>query len=144
MDENNSIIKLVNEGMKMEMQNKIDLAQNLFIQAWDESSNDWEKCIAAHFVSRHQNNHEDTLKWNMESLNRANKVLEDKIKNYYPSLYLSVGISYENLGNYIEAKKYYNLAFEKIPDLSTDKNNEEYNKGIRESILERKNNLSKN
>jgi len=67
--------------------------------------------------------------------------ISKKVKSYYPSLYLNMGTSYESLGNYTEAKKYYDLAFEKIPDLPTDKDNESYSKGVRESILERRNRL---
>lgn len=141
MDENNQIIKLVHEGMKMERENKIDQAQNLFMQAWNSSSNDHEKCISAHFVARHQNSPENTLKWNMESLNRANDVSKEKVRSYYSSLYLNAGVSYEDLDNYSEAMKYYDLAFKKLPDLPTDKDSESYSKGVRESILERRNKL---
>ena len=125
----------------MEREGKIECAQDLFIKAWGTSSDNQEKCIAAHFVAQHQNSPEDTLKWNIESLNRAKDTPHEKVKSYYPSLYLGIGISYENLDNYMEAKKYYDLAFEKIPDLPTDKDNEFYSKGIRESILERRNRL---
>lgn len=141
MDKNNSIIKLVHEGMKMEREGKIDQAQNLFMQAWDSSSNDHEKCIAAHFVARHQDNFENTLKWNTECLNRADKVPKHKVKSYFPSLYLNMGISYEDLGNYSKAKKYYDLAFKRLPDLPTDKDNEQYSKGVRDTIFERRNRL---
>lgn len=128
----------------MERGNKIDQAQNLFMQAWNSSSNNHEKCIAAHFVARHQNNFEDTLKWNTTSLNRANKVAKvakNEVKSYYPSLYLNIGISYENLGNYLVAKKYYDLAFKRLSDLPNDKDNEQYSKGVRDTIFERRSGL---
>ena len=141
MDEHNPIIKLVNEGMKSERKGKIERAQELFVKAWKTSSDNHEKCIAVHFVARHQNSPEDTLKWNIESLNRAKDAPQEKVKSYYPSLYLSIGISYENFGNHMEAKKYYNLAFEKISDLPTGKDSGFYSKGVRESILERRNGL---
>jgi len=124
----------------MERAGRIDEAQKLFMQAWNSSSNNYEKCIATHFVARHQNSPEDTLKWNIESLNRAKDAPQEKVKSYYPSLYLSIGISYENLGNHIKAKKYYDLAFEKISDLPTDdKNNGSYSKDVRKTILEKRN-----
>ncbi len=144
IDENNHIIKLIHEGVKMKQEGKIDQAQNLFMQAWNNSLDDHEKCIAAHFIALiawHQNNFEDNLKWNVESLNRANKVPEDKVKSYYPSLYLNIGISYEGLGNYPEAEKYYKLALKRLPDLPTGKANKQYSKGVRDTIFERKNRL---
>ena len=141
MDKNNQIIKLVQEGMKVEKEGKIDLTQKIFMKAWNAASNDHEKCIAAHFVARNQDNPEETLRWNLEALVRAEKASSEEIKSYYPSLYLCIGISYENLKNYTDAKKYYELAFDKIPDLSKDKENESYNKGVIDNIINRKNNL---
>ena len=138
MDKNNPIIRLVNKGTELEKEKRVDDAQKLFVQAWNEATNDWEKCIAAHFVARHQTSPEESLKWNMESLTQANNVHEPIIRGYYPSLYLAVGTSYEKIGNVIEAKRYYQLAFERISDLPTDPENEHYSKGVRETILERK------
>ena len=106
MDKNNAIIKLFHKGMQEECVGSISSAQELFVQAWDEASNDWEKCIAAHFVARNLSKPEDKLKWNLESLSRADKVHNDEIKTYYPSLYLNIGLSYEILVNYAEARKY--------------------------------------
>ncbi|GEM_PF-5674055 len=80
MDENNRIIKFVSEGMKLEREGKIKRAQELFTKAWKTSSDNHEKCIAAHFVARHQNSPEDTLKWNMESLSQANGASQKKLK----------------------------------------------------------------
>lgn len=125
----------------MEQEGKVNLAQKIFIEAWNVASNNHEKCIAAHFVARNQDNPEETLRWNMEALNKADKVQKEEMKAYYPSLYLCIGISYESLKNYTEAKKYYDLAFENIPDLSQDKDNEIYNKGIVNNIIDRRNKI---
>ena len=143
MDKDNPIVKLVNQGMEMEQENKIEFAKILYLQAWDEAMNDQEKCVAAHFVARQQDNPEDALKWNIESLNYANKVSTEEVKSYYPSLYLNIGKSYEELGNNNEAEKYYNLALDKIHDLSRGINNEKYNKGIEETIIEKRNKFKK-
>ena len=76
-------------------------------------------------------------------LDFANRIDYIKVKSYYPSLYLNVGISYEESGNYPEAKKYYDLACEKILDLPTDKENEKYSAGVKKAIFERREKLDK-
>lgn len=141
MDKNNPIIKLVQSGKVLEKDGKTKEAHDVFMQAWESASDDQEKCIAAHFVARNQNSSEEALKWNLEALAKADRFLNKEIKSYYPSLYLCVGISYENLKNYIDAKKYYELAFERISDLSKDKENETYNKEIIDNIVDRKNKI---
>ena len=144
MKVDNSIIKLVHKGMLLEKDGKIKEAQDVFMQAWECASSEHEKCIAAHFVSRNQINPEESLKWNLEALANAEKVSDEEIKSYYPSLYLCVGISYEDLKNYPEAKKYYDLAFERIIDLPKNKENEAYNKMVVDNIKDRKSKILKN
>lgn len=134
MNKNNPIVKLVNEGMKMEKSGKINFARNLYMKAWNSASNNQEKCITAHFVARQQNSPKNALKWNIKSINYANKTKKE-VKGYYPSLFLNIGISYENLGKITEANKYYELAFEKISDLPESKESKKYNQEIRKNIL---------
>jgi hypothetical protein len=43
-------------------------------------------------------------------LNHANAVTDERVKEFYPSLYLNMGQAYENLGNPVEAQRYYKLA----------------------------------
>ncbi len=114
----------------MERKNKPDDAHALYMKAWAESSNNYEQCIAAHFAARQQKDLEETLRWNIEALNRANAVNDDRVKSFYPSLFLSVGLSYEKLGNRTEAKKFFDLAFEKADNLPHD----DYGKEIRQKI----------
>jgi hypothetical protein len=47
--------------MEMEEKGNPEEAKNLFIQAWNESTNDFEKFLAAHYVARHQTNPADRL-----------------------------------------------------------------------------------
>ena len=60
---NNPIVKLCLQGMGMEEQGKPKEASELFLQAWNEATNDFEKFLAAHYVARHQKNTSDQLKW---------------------------------------------------------------------------------
>jgi hypothetical protein len=109
-DPENKVIKLCGEGMMAEGEANPEKAYNLFQQAWDSASNDFEAALAAHYMARHQDNPADTLKWNLESLNRAMLVKDEDMNQLYPSLYLNAGKSYEDLGDIKEAGVQYKLA----------------------------------
>ncbi|HVW95376.1 MAG TPA: hypothetical protein VHA56_05380 [Mucilaginibacter sp.] len=106
----NKVVKLCAEGMQTEAEGKLEIAHSLFQKAWDIAENDFEAFTAAHYLARNQKNPKDNLKWNLEALRRAEKVGDESMKTHYPSLYLNVGKSYEQLGNLPEANRYYQLA----------------------------------
>jgi len=84
----------------------------LYKQAWEAAKDDYEACIAAHYVARHQESPEETLRWNQEALVRADAVGDDRVRSFYPSLYLNMGQSHEALRHMAEARWYYELAAE--------------------------------
>ncbi len=110
MDIQNQVIKLCIEGTQAEFERRIGDALHLYQQAWESSQNDYEACIAAHYLARFQATPEETLHWNQEALERANRVNDDRVKEFYPSFYLNMGRSLEMLGNKGEAQEYYDLA----------------------------------
>lgn len=110
MDLENPVIKLCAAGTQAEFNGRFAEAHALYQQAWELASNDYEACIAAHYVARHQTNPTETLRWNQEALNRANAVTDEAIMAFYPSLYLNMGDAYEKLGQHRQAKLYYDLA----------------------------------
>ena len=61
-------------------------------------------------MARYQDSPQATLHWNQEALSRANAVGDERVRDFYPSLYVNLGHSYEMLGNLTEAKKYFKLA----------------------------------
>jgi tetratricopeptide (TPR) repeat protein len=109
-DLNNPVVQLCVKGMNAEGEGKIEEAQQLFQQAWDVATNDFEAFTAAHYLARNQEDPNDNLKWNLEALTRANAINDDSFKGHYPSLYLNVAKSYETLGNNEEAARHYQLA----------------------------------
>ena len=54
VDPNNNVVKLCTQGMGLEGEGKPEEARELFIKAWNEATNDFEKFTAAHYVARHQ------------------------------------------------------------------------------------------
>jgi tetratricopeptide (TPR) repeat protein len=116
---NNNIIKLCIEGMGNDEKGKPAEASRLFLQAWKEATNDFEKFLAAYYVARHQENTSDKLKWFETSLQFALKINDVTVTSAFPSLYSNIAKCYEDLGNLENAKKNYELANsfkEKISD----------------------------
>lgn len=110
MDLNNPVVKLCIAGSQAEFAGKPEQASALYSQAWQAAPDDFEACIAAHYLARFQKNPEELLRWNQEALSHAERVNDERVKDFYPSLYLNMGRSYELLGNSVEAKRYYDLA----------------------------------
>jgi tetratricopeptide (TPR) repeat protein len=112
MDPNNPVIKLCIEGTQAEFRGEIDLAHSCYQKAWEYAQDDYEACIAAHYVARHQDDPQQRLHWNQVALDKASAVTDGRVEEFYPSLYLNMGQSYELLGKGEEAKRYYDLAAE--------------------------------
>jgi tetratricopeptide (TPR) repeat protein len=118
-DTNNKIVKLCAQGMALDGDGKKEEASNIFRQAWDEATNDFEKFTSAHYMARHQGNVADKLKWNEAALQLALKINDENIKGAYPSLYLNIAKCYEDLNDFDNAKKNYQLALsftDRLPD----------------------------
>jgi tetratricopeptide (TPR) repeat protein len=109
-DPNNTIVKLCAQGMALEGEGKSEEALQLFQQAWNEATNDFEKFIAAHYVARHQNSVAEKLQWDETALDLALKINDPKMKGSYPSLYLNIAKCYEDMKDFDNARKNYQLA----------------------------------
>ena len=109
-DPNNPIVKLCIEGMNLEDKGEPAEAAKVFLRAWNEASNDFEKFIAAHYVARHQENVADKLKWSETALQSALKINDENVTSAYPSLYANIARSYEELGDVDNANKNYQLS----------------------------------
>ena len=110
MDLSNPVIQLCMEGTRAEFEHRLEDARLLYGQAWDARTDDYDACIAAHYVARFQESAEESLRWNQLALEHANVVHDEWVKDFYPSLYLNLGRSYELVGNQAEAQRYYELA----------------------------------
>jgi tetratricopeptide (TPR) repeat protein len=112
VEPNNLVIKLCVKGTQAEFRGQIDLAHSYYQKAWESAQDDYEACIAAHYVARHQDDPQQRLHWNQVALDKAKAVEDGRVEEFYPSLYLNMGQSYEFLGKRAEAKQYYDLAAE--------------------------------
>jgi tetratricopeptide (TPR) repeat protein len=112
MDTENPVLKLCVLGTEAEFAGEIDEAQRLYQEAWEAAQDDYEACIAAHYVARHQPTPQEKFDWNQEALRRAEAVGDSRVQSFFPSLYLNMGQSHELLGNLAEAQRYYDMAAE--------------------------------
>jgi len=109
-DSSNKVIQLCAKGMEMETNQKPEEAQTLFLQAWNDAANDFEKFTAAHYVARHQKSIQDKLKWDEIALAFALKINDSSMTANYPSLYLNIAKCYEDLKEFDNAQKNYQVA----------------------------------
>lgn len=116
MDPNNPVVKLCAAGMAAEGEGRPADAKALFEQAWSESRDDFEACMAAHYVARHQSSAEAELEWNRRALERADLVGDDRVRGFYPSLYLNLAHSLEKVGRTTEACELYTTAATRLED----------------------------
>jgi tetratricopeptide (TPR) repeat protein len=119
-DPNNNIVKLCAQGMSKEAEGNSSDAANLFLQAWADSTNDFEKFTSAHYVARHQKTIKDKLKWDETALHFALQIKDDDTKAIFPSLYLNIAKCYEDLNDFDSARKQYQLALSYLDFLRDD------------------------
>jgi rifampin ADP-ribosylating transferase len=114
----NNVIKLCVQGMDTEGKDKPEDAGRLFLQAWNEAANDFEKYIAAYYVARHEDDFPDKLKWLETALRFALRVNNEAVTSAFPGLYSKIAECYEDLGDTHNAKKNLELANSSAADPS--------------------------
>lgn len=117
MDTNHPVVKLCVQGMECESKGDFAGAAQSFRQAWNQATTDFDRCIAAHYLARHQDDPLDELAWNQVALRHARNVADDQVREFYPSLYLNLGKAHENVGNRDQAKQFYGSAADVIESL---------------------------
>ncbi|MEU7177145.1 MULTISPECIES: hypothetical protein [Streptomyces] len=117
MDPELPVVRLCVEGMRAEADGRADAAHALFRRAWDIAADDYEACIAAHYLARHQSSPEETLRWNQECLDRADLVGDERVRGFSPSLYVNIGHAYQKLGQLDLAHAYFVRAAECVSEM---------------------------
>jgi hypothetical protein len=101
MDPNNPVVKLCAAGMAAEGDGRRADAKVLYEQAWAARTDDFEAELA----------------WNREALTRADAAADERVRGFYPSLYLNLAHSLEQLGHIATAHEHYSLAAARLADL---------------------------
>ena len=87
MDITNPVIQLCMEGTRAEFEYRMEEAGLLYEQAWNARTDNYEACIAAHYVARFQESAEESLRWNQVALDHANAINDERVKDFHPSLF---------------------------------------------------------
>lgn len=106
----NKVVKLCIHAMALEEKGEAEEAKRLFLQAWNDSTDDFERFLSAYYVARHQDNTRDRLKWHETALQFALKISDEAVSAAFPPLYTNIAQCYEDLNDLVSAKKNYELA----------------------------------
>ncbi|GAA4059357.1 hypothetical protein [Actinomadura miaoliensis] len=117
MNPDNPVVQLCSHGMQAEAEGRDADARAAFEQAWKIASDDYEACVAAHYLARHQPTAQETLRWNQESLDRADRVGDGRVKGFYASLHLNMAKAYRDLADPDQARRHFELAAAHIDDV---------------------------
>ncbi|GAA2735489.1 hypothetical protein [Actinocorallia aurantiaca] len=117
MNPDNPVVVLCSQGMQAEAEGRDADARALFLRAWESASDDYEACVAAHYLARHQPTPHDTLHWNRECLERADRVGDDRVKGFYASLHLNMARAHRDLGSPGPAREHFGLAAARLRDV---------------------------
>jgi hypothetical protein len=98
IDPTNPVVALCAAGMQME--GTPEQARRCFEEAWAARRDNYDACIAAHFLARHQPTPSDTLRWNALAVRHAEAVLDGRAAVLMASLYLNLGDSYAMIGDF--------------------------------------------
>ena len=115
----NNVIKLCIQGIAMEENGDADEARKKFLQAWNESTDDFEKFTAAYYVARSQKDVSDRLQWFETALQFGLKINDVTVRSAFPALYSNIAKCYEELNDLDRAQENRELArssSEKPPD----------------------------
>ena len=134
MDPNNPVVKLCAQGIEVEMKGRRDEARSLFLQAWELRQDDVDACIAAHYLARHQESPAETLRWNELALTHAISAPADSVRSFYPSLYLNLGKSFEDVGDTSRARELYEQGEQCIQDAPDGGYGEMVRQGLRNAL----------
>lgn len=104
-------------GMQAEVTGPPGRARDLFEQAWASARDDYERCVAAHFLARQQPTPRARLEWNERCLQLAERVGDGRVDGFYPSLHLNLGRDLEELGEPSQARTHYAAALRQAEPL---------------------------
>jgi len=113
---NNPIVKRCLDGMATEAKGIPEEAGRIFMQAFNEASDDFEKFLSAYFVAKHQTNVSNKLNWFEKALHFVLSVNKEMVYGVFPTLYSNIADCYTALNETDKAKKNNELAesFKKV------------------------------
>jgi len=134
IDPDNPVVKRCAEGMAAEAAGRPAEAAALFLEAWELATDDYEACVAAHYLARHQSEPADLLHWNQLALDRAELVADDRVAGFFPSLHLNLGYALEQSGDRDGAGREYRKAAAMVERLPSGPYGDLVRDGVRRGL----------
>jgi tetratricopeptide (TPR) repeat protein len=106
----NPIVQRCLQGMEIEANGQQEEASKVFLDAWNEATNDYEKFLGAYYVARQQTNVREKLNWLETALQLALKINDHPVNGAFAPLYESIAKCYEELNEHDNSQKHYELA----------------------------------
>lgn len=113
MDVCSRAVQLCVAGTAAEREHRLDDARRLYREAWEAATDDYQSAVAAHYIAHLEPDPSEALRWNIEALRRAELVGDGRADEFFGSLYVNLGRSYELVGDEGRARRYYALAAER-------------------------------
>ncbi len=106
----NQVVKRCLEGMALEGRGNDPEAARVFMQAWNEATNDFEKFLAAYYVARHQQTANDQVQWLKTALACAAKVNDESVRAGMVALHERLAQCYQELNDADNVRVHQKLA----------------------------------
>lgn len=107
MDQPSPTVALCIQGTEAEYGGNPAEAARCYQAAWDAAQDDYDACVAAHYLARYQPDPAAVLHWNQVALAHAEATDDARVQEFYPSLYVNLGWAYEQLGQTAAADIFY-------------------------------------
>ena len=130
IDPDNPVVLLCGRGVEAEMAGRIDEARAAYEQAWSTATDDYEACIAAHYLARVQRDHAERIRWNGVAIQRADAVGDERVRDFYPSLALNLGSAHEDASEPDAARVWYGRARASLDSLPAGPYRDAVERGI--------------
>lgn len=130
IDPDNPVVRLCSRGVEAETAGRIDEARDAYEQAWTTAADDYEACIAAHYVARVQGDHAARIHWNRVAIERADAVGDERVRDFYPSLALNLGSAHEDASEPASAREWYGRARASLDSLPAGPYRDAVERGI--------------
>jgi hypothetical protein len=112
VDSANPVVRLCADGMAGD--------PTAFARAWEARVDDFDACVAAHYLARVQPDPQATFEWNARAIEHARLADPELVRAFMPSLYLNLGRSYEDIGDAARAADEYRRAESCLDALDDD------------------------
>ena len=109
IDTGNPVVQLCAAGIAAEQAGDGERAAALYRRAWQSRKDALDAAMAAHYLARLQSDAATRLRWNQLALEQA-LAAGERAASLLPSLYLNLGHSHEESGDFVRAASAYKQA----------------------------------